>query len=218
MFGPSDVREVHRILLYFQSLADLSREMNPATQIRRTLDSAVAAMAEAFGLKHAMLLAIHDSGGQLLPAAGRGVSLEGRPPLVLSDSARQELLRKPRPIPFRLLPVDCNAWLENAASPSRTADPRSAIPLVTAGELVGLFLFETAGDGNTHAPASNDLLCGMCQNLAVYLYNQIVLSQLTEKRRELEQLAASIKELYRQAVMAFLAAIDIKDGYTNCLL
>lgn len=206
---------VRRILEYFQSLGTMGREMNCSAQIGKTLASTVTAMVEIFSLRHAVLLAAQGENGQLAPVALHNIEDCPQQPIRLTRALQDALLRSSRmlevaslgPARADLLRANLGDWLGEAHS--------AIVPLVCGGELVGLFAFDRACDMPPLEQRDCDLLCCMCQNVAVYVYNQIVLSRLTRKHRELEDLYGRIKEIYRQAVMAFLTAIDIKDGYTK---
>jgi len=215
MFGVCEERNTQRILDYFHSLGELGREMNPSARIGQTLASTVSAMVDVFGLEHAVLLSAHGSDGRLLPVAAYGLSVESLPPIELPEPLQQALIRKPQLWPLHSLGMEIAGLLTPPGNGPLAEEHSAAIPLVTGGELVGLFLFEHAAGLPALAKRDGEILCGMCQNIAVYLYNQIVLTRLTEKHRELDELCTHIKEIYRQAVMAFLTAIDIKDGYTK---
>jgi putative nucleotidyltransferase with HDIG domain len=215
MFDVCAERYIPRILDYFESLAELGREVNPSAQIAQTLASTLSVMVEEFGLHRAALLAAHDTQGRLAPVAAHGFDLGHGEPIEVPRPIQQKLLRKPHVLAWRSLPATLAARLIFPQTAKMVEKQSAVVPLVTGGELVGLFVFERASELPPLAQADSDMLNAMCQNLAVYLYNQIVLSRLTEKHRELEELCGRIKEIYRQAVMAFLTAIDIKDGYTK---
>jgi len=215
MFEACTELHVDRILDYFHSLGQWSREMNSSAQIGRMLGSTVSAMEDAFGLYRALLLAAHDSDGRLFPVAGRGLEIESVPPVEIPDRFQRTLISNPQLLALRSLPRDFADLLGTPGNGGPAVERSAAIPLVTGGELVGLFLFERSEESPPLDQHNCDLLVSMCQNLAVYLYNQIVLTRLTQKHREIEELCGRVKEIYRQAIMAFLTAIDIKDGYTK---
>jgi putative nucleotidyltransferase with HDIG domain len=208
-------RQTDRILDYLHSLTPLGREMNSSAQVGEMLASTLSAMEDAFDLQRTVLLVAQESDGLLLPVAARGLAIESVPTIEVPPRLRHSLISKPHLRAFHSLPRDLAGRLAIRGNGAWAAERSALIPLATGGELVGLFLFEQSSEWPPLDQRSGDLLTSMCQNLAVYLYNQIVLTRLTLKHREIEELCGRVKEIYRQAIMAFLTAIDIKDGYTK---
>jgi len=208
-------QQTHKILDYFHSLSRLGREMNPSTQIGDILASTVSVMVDVFNLRRAALLAANSLDGRLLPVTAQGLSLESVSPIAVPPPVQQTMIAKPYLWTLRSLPGEFANLLAPQGTDKPDRERSGMVPLVTSRQLVGLFLFERSLEFPSLDEHDRDLLSSMCQNLAVYLYNQIVLTQLTLKHREIEELYARIKETYRQAIMAFLIAIDIKDGYTK---
>jgi len=203
------------VLHYFRMLAGLSRELSSTPHLNGTLGATMASLADAFGLDRALFLMIQHPYESYTP-----VPIAGRPappplPYYLPDEISEDLLRRPHvravatlaPERAEFLRADMASWiLERDAW---------VVPLVGGGALVGLLLCDRKEGLPALTPAERDMLGGMCQNVAIYIYNQIVLSSLTQKRREIEASYSKTKEIYREAIMAFLTAIDIKDGYTK---
>jgi len=215
MFDACSVPNTDRVLDYFRLLGELSREMNSSAQIGEILTSTLSAMEDVFELKRAVLLIVHDADGRLRPVAARGLAVEVVVPLEVPLRLRKTLIARPQVRAMTSLPRDFADSLTAPGADRLSLDRSALVPLVTGGELVGLFVFERSSEWPPLDQHSSDLLSSMCQNLAVYLYNQIVLARLTEKHRQIEELCGRVKEIYRQAIMAFLTAIDIKDGYTK---
>jgi len=215
MFEACTERQTQRILDYFQSLGKFGREVNPSAQIGQTLDSAVAAMVDMFSLRRAVLLAANDSEGQLAPVAVHDPGATSLRPLRVPRTVRRTLIAKPHVRAFEALPADLADPLKTQVVNGFVEEHSAVMPLVSGSELVGLFIFERGPELPPVDQHDCIMLSGMCQNVAVYLYNQIVLERLTQKHRELEGLYGRTKEIYREAVMAFLTAIDIKDDYTK---
>jgi len=204
-----------QILDYFRSLGKMGREMNPSAQIGRTLSSTVSAMVGAFDLDYSILLAAHGADGRLLPVAAYEMEAPPDRPIHLPAAARQRLRRRPGLRRFESLPRGVRELLAPLLPRGTNGTCFSLAPLVCGGEIVGFFLFGRKGEKGALDDQERDLLFGMCQNIAVYLYNQTVLLRLVQKHREIQELYRRTTDIYRQAVMAFLTAIDIKDGYTK---
>lgn len=215
MLETSAERQTQRILDYFHSLSTLGREVNSSNQIGRTLTSAVTAMVDVFGLRRAALLAANDSHDQMTPVAVHDLGEASLRPVRVPRAIRQDLIVKPHLRAFRALPGRLAELLKAQIGNGLVKERSAAVPLVSSGELVGLFIFERFPQQPPLDEHDCNMLSGMCQNIGVYLYNQTVLERLTEKHREIEGLYGRVKEIYREAVMAFLTAIDIKDGYTK---
>lgn len=208
-------RQTRSILQYFRSLGELGNGMSPSSEIGQTLASTVSAMVEMFGLSRAALLAAHGPDGHLLPVVTHGLELEYSEPVDVPQSIRRSLIRRSRLRPVRSLPSGfVEGLIESVGIWARDAEP-TLVALIHSYEVVGLFLFDRGEESATLPERDGDVLCGMCQNIAVYLHNQVVLGRLTQKRREVNELYERVRDVYKQAVMAFLTAIDIKDGYTR---
>lgn len=215
MFDDQSRNQVHRILEYFSSLAQVGHQISSSDQIGRTLSSTISAIVSAFELEQAVFLAADTPSGRFSPAVTVNVQDESRESIEFPVPILDDLSRPPQFRPARQLAGDLVDRFSARFDQWTWSNSGGVVSLVCSGELVGLFAFgRTVG----HLPLSSmdtDLLCGMCQNVSIYLHNQVVLTRLAARERELQQLYQRTREIYRQAVMAFLNAIDIKDGYTK---
>lgn len=208
-------RQTQGILDYFRSLAHLGNGLNPSSEITKTLSSTFCAMVDLFDVSRGVLLAAHGPDGHLVPVVVHELAVEIHEPVEVPRSIQRTLMRTSRVRSVRSLPHGFVEGLMQRTGPwGRDGDP-ALVPLIHGGEVVGLFLFERSGERPALTRHESGVLCGMCQNVAVYLYNQVVLGRLTEKHQEVNELYDRLRDVYKQAVMAFLTAIDIKDGYTK---
>jgi putative nucleotidyltransferase with HDIG domain len=90
-----------------------------------------------------------------------------------------------------------------------------SVPMIARGELMGLiFLSEKF----THQPYTDEdleIIAAISRSIAVAFYNHRLMVMHKRKAIENRRLYAEMRQIYRDTVRAFGAAIDLKDAYTS---
>jgi putative nucleotidyltransferase with HDIG domain len=199
---------------YFRSFDRLGCRATIATELDRAIGSSIDALARGFDLGTAVLFRRAEPEDRFTPIAFFGVEAEAVGPVRVGSKTLALLQQKARICPPRGLPVDFAGLLARKVGGWFWQEGAALVPLLAGGEVVGLFVFDRPGE-EPLSGSELDLLWSMSQNIGVYLYNRQVHARCEKAREDLERAREECRQIYRQAVLSFLTAIDIKDGYTK---
>ncbi|HEY0406259.1 MAG TPA: HD domain-containing phosphohydrolase [Pyrinomonadaceae bacterium] len=89
------------------------------------------------------------------------------------------------------------------------------VPLVVRGDLIGLVLLGVKISEEEFTAEDRDVVCSMARHIGVGMHTQRLLAELEQRAAENRQLYEGMREIYKDTVRAFAAAIDCKDKYTQ---
>jgi putative nucleotidyltransferase with HDIG domain len=89
------------------------------------------------------------------------------------------------------------------------------VPMIARGELMGLIYLSGKFTGETYSKEDLEIVSAISRNIAIAFYNHRLLVSLKRKAEENRRLYAEMRQIHRDTVRAFGAAIDLKDTYTS---
>ncbi|MDX6695384.1 MAG: hypothetical protein QOF02_2987 [Blastocatellia bacterium] len=89
------------------------------------------------------------------------------------------------------------------------------VPLIVRGELIGLVLLGGKMSAEAFTAEDRDVVCSMARHIGVGMHTHRLLAELEQRAEENRRLYEGMREIYRDTVRAFAAAIDCKDKYTQ---
>ena len=89
------------------------------------------------------------------------------------------------------------------------------VPMVVRGDLTGLVLLGGKASGEPFTPDDIEVLRAMVRHIGVGIHTHRLLAEVKQRAEENERLYQDLREIYRDTVRAFAAAIDVKDTYTQ---
>jgi putative nucleotidyltransferase with HDIG domain len=87
--------------------------------------------------------------------------------------------------------------------------------MIARGELMGLIYLSGKFTGEAYSEEDLEIVSAISRNIAIAFYNHRLLVSLKRKAEENRRLYAEMRQIYRDTVRAFGAAIDLKDTYTS---
>jgi hypothetical protein len=88
-------------------------------------------------------------------------------------------------------------------------------PLLVRGELVGVILLGGKASGEPFSAEDGELVRALGRHIGIGLHNHRLLREVERRAAENLRLYDELRELYKDTVRAFAAAIDCKDKYTQ---
>ncbi|HSB12589.1 MAG TPA: HD domain-containing phosphohydrolase [Blastocatellia bacterium] len=88
------------------------------------------------------------------------------------------------------------------------------VPMIARGELMGLIYLSEKFTREAFTEDDIEIISAISRSIAMAFYNNRLLVSLKRKAEENRRLYAETRQLYRDTVRAFGAAIDLKDTYT----
>ena len=104
---------------------------------------------------------------------------------------------------------------------SRNADllarlrAHQAVPMVSHGELMGMIFLSEKFTREKYSDDDIEIINTISRHIAIAFYNHRLMVSLRRKAEENRRLYREMRQIYRDTVRAFGAAIDLKDAYTS---
>lgn len=90
-----------------------------------------------------------------------------------------------------------------------------AVPMIARGEFIGLIFLSEKFTREEYSEEDIEFIGAISQSIAIAFYNHRLLVSLKRKAEENRRLYGEMRQIYRDTVRAFGAAIDLKDTYTS---
>jgi putative nucleotidyltransferase with HDIG domain len=90
-----------------------------------------------------------------------------------------------------------------------------SIPMIARGELMGLIFLSEKFTRQAYTDEDLEIIGAISGSIAVAFYNHRLMVMHKRKAIENRRLYAEMRQIYRDTVRAFGAAIDLKDAYTS---
>jgi response regulator RpfG family c-di-GMP phosphodiesterase len=210
---------MRKVLHAFAALADLGEEIAETSDFEEMVRSALHVVLGALGVRRGAVAEVERETASLrfVAARGFGESLPADVSLPLKTEAtraaaksngngagghalsKQELARVEREIRERF---------DGGAVEVVSA-------LVVRGELVGVILLGGKASGGEFIAEDRELVRSLGRHIGVGLNNHRLLREVERRAEENRRLYEDLKDIYRDTVRAFAAAIDCKDKYTQ---
>jgi len=92
---------------------------------------------------------------------------------------------------------------------------RATVPLVVRGDFVGLVFLSEKFTRESYSEEDIEIINTMSRHIGIAFYNHRLMVSLKRKAEENRRLYREMRQIYRDTVRAFGAAIDLKDAYTS---
>jgi putative nucleotidyltransferase with HDIG domain len=106
-------------------------------------------------------------------------------------------------------------FVENNGELFKRLRAHLCVPMIARGELTGLIFLSEKFTGETYTEEDIEIIGAISRSIAIAFYNHRLLVSLKRKAEENRRLYGEMRQIYRDTVRAFGAAIDLKDTYTS---
>jgi HD domain/GAF domain len=214
---------MRKVLHAFAALADLGEEIAETHDFEEMVRSALHVVLGALGVRRGLVAEFDQKSSALRLVASRGVRGRSQNEVLFSLA---DLLRgtngngnghapangrggRARPTPDaasveKLIRSELQGWRMEVVT-----------PLVVRGELVGVILLGGKADEGPFTKDDLDTVRALGRHIGVGLHNHRLLREVEERAEENRRLYEELRDIYRDTVRAFAAAIDCKDKYTQ---
>ena len=205
--------ETQKLIHTFAALADLGQEIAEKSDFQEMVRSSFHLLLGSLAIRRGALAEYDSTEGVLRFIANRGFGDELPAQLTLSDQEAERLVgsfSRAASVNERRanFPVDDKDLLDQLGV-------ELSIPLVMRGDLIGLVVLGGKANGEAFSDEDRELLDSMARHIGVGIKTHRLMEELELKAEENRRLYDGMREIYKDTVRAFAAAIDIKDKYTQ---
>jgi len=187
---------MRKVLHAFAALADMGEEIAETCDFEEMASSALHVVLGALGIRRGAVAELERESSLLRFVASRGFG--GALPAE-SCVGRH----------------DAGAVEETVRGTLAGAGVEVCAPLVVRGELVGAVVLGGKASGEPFDADDMELVRALGRHIGVGLHNHRLLREVERRAEENRRLYVELKDIYKDTVRAFAAAIDCKDKYTQ---
>ncbi|HEV2860106.1 MAG TPA: HD domain-containing phosphohydrolase [Pyrinomonadaceae bacterium] len=188
---------LRKVLHAFAALADLGEEIAETHDFEEMVSSALHVVLGALGIRRGAVAELDRDSSLLHFVASRGFGG------TLPREARLDL------------PPGSDSAEEKIKEMFAGPEIEVIAPLLVRGEVVGAIILAGKASGEPFAEEDRELVRALGRHIGVGLHNHRLLREVERRAAENLRLYDELRDIYKDTVRAFAAAIDCKDKYTQ---
>lgn len=205
-----------KLIHTFAALADLGQEIADTSDFEEMMRASLHLLLGTLAIRRGAIAEYVSDEKLLRFVATRGCGEEPQPDLELDAEDVEGLLGLGLCGLSR--DVKSPAFVRFAENHNDALDRLSVqllVPLVVRGHLIGLVLLGGKASDESFSAEDRDVVCSMARHIGVGMHTHRLLGELEQRAEENRHLYEGMREIYKDTVRAFAAAIDCKDKYTQ---
>lgn len=208
--------KMQKLIHTFAALADLGQEIADTSDFEQMMRTSLHLLLGTLAIRRGAIAEYEAERSTLRFIAARGRTEQLPESLVLNEEEVEGLLSLG--LCGLTRDVETPAFANFVRKHQGVLDALSVelmIPLVVRGNLIGLVLLGGKASEERFTDDDREVVCSMARHIGVGMHTHRLLAELERRAAENRQLYEGMREIYKDTVRAFAAAIDCKDKYTQ---
>jgi len=197
------------------ALSDLAAETSSAHNFNEVTRASLHTLLGALAIPRGAIARYTTKPRQLKIVAAKGSAGTVGQRIALGRDEAERLAGAPQPISIHAESNGLAGFVERNGELVKRLRADLLVPMIARGELMGLIYLSGKFTGEAYSKEDLEIVSAISRNIAIAFYNHRLLVSLKRKAEENRRLYAEMRQIYRDTVRAFGAAIDLKDTYTS---
>lgn len=204
-----------KMLHNLSALSDLAAETSSAHNFNEVTRASLHTLLGALAIPRGAIARYTTKPRQLKIVAAKGSAGAVGQRIAIGRDEAEQLAIAPQPISVHAESNGLAGLVERNAELVKRLRADLLVPMIARGELMGLIYLSGKFTGESYSKEDLEIVSAISRNIAIAFYNHRLLVSLKRKAEENSRLYAEMRQIYRDTVRAFGAAIDLKDTYTS---
>jgi len=204
-----------KMLHNLSALSDLAAETSSAHNFNEVTRASLHTLLGALAIPRGAIARYTTKPRQLKIVAAKGSTGAVGQRFALGRDEAERLADAPTPISVHAESNGLAGLVERHGELVKRLRADLLVPMIARGELMGLIYLSGKFTGEAYSKEDLEIVSAISRNIAIAFYNHRLLVSLKRKAEENRRLYAEMRQIYRDTVRAFGAAIDLKDTYTS---
>ena len=205
---------LRKMLHNFGALSDLAAEISSTHNFEEVTRSSLYTLLGALAIPRGAIARYTTSPRQLKIVAAKGMGGAVGQRIALDQIEVDRLIKRLRPISIKAERNGLSGFVERNNELFKRMRAHLSVPMIARGELLGLIFLSEKFTGDEYSAEDIEIIGAISRSIAVAFYNQRLMVMHKRKADENRRLYGEMRQIYRDTVRAFGAAIDLKDAYT----
>lgn len=206
----------HRKMLHnFTALTELAAEISSTHNFEEVTRASLHTLLGALAIPRGAIARYTTKPRQLKVVAAKGLAGAVGHRIALEPKEVDLLSRRVTPVAIHAGSDGLADFAERNRELLKRLRVQIAVPMIARGEFIGLIFLSEKFTREEYSREDIEFIGAISQSIAIAFYNHRLLISLKRKAEENRRLYGEMRQIYRDTVRAFGAAIDLKDTYTS---
>ncbi len=206
---------LRKMLHNVSALTDLAAEISSTHNFEEVTRASLHTLLGALAIPRGAIARYTIRPRQLKITAAKGLAGAVGQRIALDRDEAESLTARTRPISIQAESNGLAHFVERNEEMLKRMRAHISVPMIARGELMGLIFLSEKFTGEQYTDEDIEIVSAISRSIAIAFYNHRLMVMHKRKAEENRRLYAEMRQVYRDTVRAFGAAIDLKDAYTS---
>ena len=206
---------LRKMLHNLSALTDLSAEISSTHNFEEVTRASLHTLLGALAIPRGAIARYTTRPRQLKIVAAKGLAGAAGERIALNRDEVERLAERTRPIAIAAENNGLQHFIQNNEELLKRLRAHLCVPMIARGELAGLIFLSEKLTRAFYTEEDIEIISAISRSIAIAFYNHRLLVSFKRKAEENRRLYGEMRQIYRDTVRAFGAAIDLKDTYTS---
>jgi putative nucleotidyltransferase with HDIG domain len=206
---------LRKVLHNLGALSDLGSEISSTHNFEEVTRTSLHTLLGTLAIPRGAIARYSARPRQLKIVAAKGLAGAVGARIALGRDEAERLRVRTRAIELRAERNGLAQFVTRNAALFERLHVEQAVPMVSHGELMGLIFLSGKFTREKYSDDDMEIINTISRHIAIAFYNHRLMVSLRRKAEENRRLYREMRQIYRDTVRAFGAAIDLKDAYTS---
>ncbi len=206
---------LRKMLHNLSALTDLSAEISSTHNFEEVTRASLHTLLGALAIPRGAIARYTSRPRQLKITAAKGLAGAAGQRMALDREEVERLTKRTTPIAIEAESNGLQHFVQRNDELLKRLRAHLCVPMIARGELTGLIFLSEKFTRESYTEEDIEIIGAISRSIAIAFYNHRLLVSLKRKAEENRRLYGEMRQIYRDTVRAFGAAIDLKDTYTS---
>jgi putative nucleotidyltransferase with HDIG domain len=206
---------LRKMLHNVSALTDLAAEISSTHNFEEVTRASLHTLLGALAIPRGAIARYTTRPRQLKIMAAKGLAGAVGQRIALDRDEVERLTLRTQPIAIHAESDGLAHFVERNGEILKRMRAHISVPMIARGELMGLIFLSEKFTREEYTNEDIAIIGAISRSIAIAFYNQRLLVMHKRKAEENRRLYGEMRQMYRDTVRAFGAAIDLKDAYTS---
>lgn len=206
---------LRKMLHNFSALTDLAAETSSTHNFEEVTRASLHTLLGALAIPRGAIARYTARPRQLKITAAKGLASAVGQRIALEREEVERLTTQSKPVMIQAENNGLAHFVERNAETLTRLRAHISVPMIARGELMGLIFLSEKLSRDPYTEEDTEIISAISRNIAIAFHNHRLLLSLKRKADQNIRLYGRMRQIHRDTVRAFGAAIDLKDAYTS---
>ena len=205
---------LRKMLHNMSALTDLAAELSSTNNFEEVTRASLHTLLGSLAIPRGAIARYTTKPRQLKIVAAKGLAGAVGQRIALDRHEAEQLITYSQPISIQGESNGRAHFVERNGEILTRMRAHISVPMIARGELMGLIFLSEKFTREEYTGEDREIIGAISRSIAIAFYNQRLMVMHKRKAEENRRLYAEMRQIYRDTIRAFGAAIDLKDAYT----